>query len=242
MTRKTAFVLGGSRGIGAEIVRTLALSNFDVFFTYNSSFALATNLCHELRQAGRTCYCFRADVRERSSVDRAVNEAAGLLGHIDILVNNAGIVMRGKLQEFNTLAFEEIFNINVRGPFFTSQAVLPFMPKGGRIVMVGSVAADRSAVQGSAFYAATKAALSSMARGFSRDVADLGITVNTIQPGVIDTNKFPSPALNPEAEHAIPAGRKGLPSDIANLVRFLASDESSYITGTSLNVDGGYLA
>ncbi|QCL82898.1 SDR family oxidoreductase (plasmid) [Agrobacterium tumefaciens] len=242
MTRKTAFVLGGSKGIGAEIVRTLAVAGHDVAFTYNSSTDLAAALCDELRAAGLTCFCFRADVRDLSSVPQAIAKSASQLGHINILINNAGILKRGKLQEFDLLAFDEIFNVNVRGPFIASQAVLPFMPNGGRILMMGSVAADRSAIEGSAFYAATKAALSSMARGFARDVAPLGITVNTIQPGVIETNMVSPGALSRDAYHAIPAGRKGLPSDVANLVRFLVSDESSYITGTSLNIDGGYLA
>lgn len=241
MSRNIAFVLGGSRGIGAEIVKELARDGSIVAFTYNESVGHAKDLEQTLAKKGRKAIALRADSRAPSEVERAVVEIGTRFGRIDTLVNNAGIFDRGEITNVSIAQFDELFSVNVRGPFVATRAAVQFMCEGSRVIMIGSVAADRSAMAGSTLYAATKAAVAAMARGMARDLAPLGITVNTIQPGLISTS-MSSSSNGAELRALIPIGRKGSPNDVATLVRFLAGRDSSYITGSTINIDGGLQA
>jgi len=242
---KVAFVTGGSRGIGAAIVRRLAADGADVAFTYvsASSAAPAQALVQELAAQGRRARAIQADSADAAAVSQAVKEAIRELGPVDILVNNAGVFLAGAIGDASLDDYERTMDINVRAPFVAIQAAQASMPDGGRIINIGSCLAARAGRAGVALYAASKAALVGLTQGLARDLGPRGITVNIVHPGPIDTDMNPADgdrAADLVAVLSLP--HYGEPRDIAGTVAFLAGPEGRYLTGASLAVDGGYAA
>lgn len=242
---KVAFVTGGSRGIGAAIVRRLAAEGADVAFTYvsASSAAPAEALVQELKAQGRRAAAIQADSADASAVRRAVETAIRELGPVDVLVNNAGIFLAGHIADNTLDDYERTMDINVRAPFVAIQAVQAVMPDGGRIINIGSCLAARAGRAGVALYAASKSALVGLTQGLARDLGRRGITANVVHPGPIDTDMNPADgdrAADMVAVLSLP--HYGQARDIAGMVAFLAGPEGRYITGASLAVDGGYAA
>lgn len=231
---KVALVTGGSRGIGAAIVRRLARDGADVAFSY----------AHTKDKADEVV-AIRADQVVSADVERLVKQARELFGRLDILVNSAGVFVTGLVgdPEADVAAFDRQIDINIKGVATVVRAAAPLLGDGGRIVSIGTTGADRIAFPGVADYIATKAAVAAYTRGWSRDLGPRGITVNLVQPGAIDTDMNPESAGHADALRAMTSlGRYGQPEDIAAAVAFLAGPDAGYITGATLTVDGGQIA
>jgi 3-oxoacyl-[acyl-carrier protein] reductase len=239
---KIAFVTGGSRGIGAAIVRRLAADGAAVVYTYAASPDHASALAAEIEAAGGTVLAIRADSSDPEALQQAVARTAERFGRIDILVNNAGILMRGGVDTFPLADFDRMLAVNVRAVFVAAQAAQRHMGPGGRIVTVGSVAGERSGFPGASVYSMTKAAVAALTRGLARDLGPRGITVNVVQPGPTETDMNPDPDVNAMLRPMMALGRMGSGAEIASAVAYLASADASYVTGSALTVDGGYLA
>ena len=237
---RVALVTGGSRGIGKGIVRRLASDGATVAFTYSSSEEEAKRLASEIEAVGGKVLPIKADSASAEDVRAAVDQVAKELGELHIFVNNAGIMIRGSVDSYSLEDFDRMLAINVRAAFVGIQAVSEHMKGGGRIILIGSNTAVRTAFPGSSVYSMTKAALTGLVRGAAIDLAPRAITVNNVQPGPTATDMS---APHAEAVRAlIPLGRMADVSEIAGLVSYLASSEAGFITGASLTIDGGYIA
>jgi 3-oxoacyl-[acyl-carrier protein] reductase len=242
LSGKIALVTGGSRGIGAAIVRRLSRDGATVAFTYASSPERAQALVAEVDAAGGQALAIRADSADPAAVERSVAETVQPYGRIDILVNNAGILVHKALGDTVLDDFERIMAVNVRAQFVAIQAVQGQMGDGGRIVNIGSMVADRAGSPGVALYAMSKAAVAAMTRGLARDLGPRGITVNTVQPGPTETEIVSDEAVRAALRTMIPVGRMGRDSEIAGLVAWLAGPEAGYVNGAALTIDGGFVA
>src|SRR5271170_1434565 len=240
LTNKAALVTGGSRGIGAGIAKRLAADGAAVAITYTKGVDAAASVVKGIERAGGRAIAIQADATDAGAVKAAVEKTVAALGRLDVLVNNAGTAIPKKFEETTLEEMDQMIDINVRGTLVTTQAALKHMNDGGRIIMIGSCVGERTMTPGLVPYSATKGAIKMFTQGLSREVGNRGITVNNVQPGPIDTD------LNPAAgEWAVPQkaltalGRFGTVDEVAALVAFVASPESSYITGANLTVDGG---
>jgi len=242
LTGKTALVTGGSRGIGAAIVRRLSHEGAAVAFTHSNSDDKAKAIVADIDAKGGRAWAIKADSADPKAVQDAVAETLRQFGGIDILVSNAGILMLGAFEEFDIADFDRMFAVNVRAVFVGAQAAAPHMKHGGRIITIGSVVAERSGFPTSSVYSMTKGAVAAMTRGLARDLGSRGITVNTIQPGPTATDMNAAPGAHERVAPLIALGRMGEDTEIASIVAYIAGPESSFITGSSLTVDGGYLA
>ncbi len=239
---RRAIVTGGSRGIGAAIVRRLAAEGASVAFTYAASRDAATALVADIEAGGGRALGLHADSADVGALQEAIRSGVAWLGGLDILVNNAGILLHGGVDTYSLDDFERMFAVNVRAVFVGVQAASVHLGDGGRIVTVGSVTADRTGFPGASVYSMTKGAVASLTRGLARDFGPRGITVNTVEPGPTATDMNAAPGLLDRLAPMMALGRVGKDVEIANLVAWLASPESSYVTGAALTVDGGYLA
>jgi 3-oxoacyl-[acyl-carrier protein] reductase len=241
---KVALITGGSRGIGAGIVKRLAREGAVVAFTYSSAAQKADEVVAEVEAAGGRALAIQADSADAQAVQRAVEQAVSALGRLDIFVNNAGILLRGGLDTYALEDFDRMVAVNVRAVFVGAQAASRRMGVGGRIIVIGSVAAERTAFAGSSVYSMTKAAVAGLVRGMALDLAPRAITVNTVQPGPTASDMAPAegPLLKMIENGLVPLRRMGRDEEIASLVAYLAGPESSFVTGSSLTIDGGYLA
>lgn len=240
---RRALVVGGSRGIGAAIVRSLAEAGATVFFTYRSSQNEAEAISRELTAGGASVTGLQADSANEEQLRNALDTAAEQLGGIDILVNSAGIGSFSPVGEATLAHYHELMAINVTSAFIATRFAAQKMTAGGRIVNVGSVFAERIPMGGAALYAMSKAAVVGLTKGAARDLGPAGITINTVQPGPIDTDMNPADGDYAPTMRAMTAlGRYGTPGEVARLVAFLASPASSYITGATFNIDGGLAA
>jgi 3-oxoacyl-[acyl-carrier protein] reductase len=242
LSGKIALVTGGSRGIGAAIVRRLSRDGATVAFTYASSPDRAQALEAEIDAAGGRALAIRADSADPAAVERSVADVVQAFGRIDILVNNAGILVHKALADTLLDNFERIMAVNVRAQFVAIQAVQKQMGDGGRIVNIGSMVADRAGSPGVALYAMSKAAVAAMTRGLARDLGPRGITVNTVQPGPTETEIVSDETVRATLRTMIPVGRMGRDSEIAGLVAWLAGPEAGYVNGAALTIDGGFVA
>lgn len=246
ITGKIALVTGGGRDIGRAVSIELARNGADVVVNYASSKAEAESTVREIKALGRRAIAVAADVTKKSEIDRLVGEALQFGdGRIDILVNNAGgMVKRALLGDLTEELLDEVLRLNFGQVVLMCQAVIPHMvTRGfGRVINISSIAGHNGGAATTPHYGAAKAAVTNLARSFTKEFASKGITVNSVAPGVV-ANRFHEVHTAPEAfatlVKGIPIGRAGTNEDIAGAVAFLASPAASYITGEVLHVNGG---
>ncbi|MCO5071631.1 MAG: SDR family oxidoreductase [Rhizobiaceae bacterium] len=242
---RTAIVTGASRGIGRAIAVGLANRGYDLALNdIDRQKDDLNDAAEEVRGLGRKCVTILADVSDASDCKRAVAEAISGLGHIDVLVNNAGILKLSTIDEMTPELWDQTFAVNTRGVFQMTQAVVTHMKERryGRIVNLASLAA-RTGGPGQSHYAASKSAVVGFTRVSSMEFGGFGITVNAVCPGIIMTEMGRNNLREPERvayfEKITDLHRLGQPEDVVGPVAFFASDDSAFVTGQALNVDGG---
>jgi cyclic-di-GMP-binding biofilm dispersal mediator protein len=229
---KSVLVLGGSRGIGAAIVRRFVADGAQVAFTYAGSPEVAKRLADETGSGA-----FLADSADRDAVIARVRDS----GPLDVLVVNSGIAIFGDALEQDPDAVDRLFRINVHAPYHASVEAARQMPQGGRIIVIGSVNGDRMPVPGMASYALSKSALQGLARGLARDFGPRGITINIVQPGPIDTDANPENGPMKDLMHSFMAiKRHGRSEEVAGMVAWLAGPEAGFVTGAMHTIDGAF--
>jgi 3-oxoacyl-[acyl-carrier protein] reductase len=238
---KVALVTGGARGIGAAIVRRLVEDGATVVFTYASSAEKARALEDEIVASGGKALAIHADNTDLEAVRRAVQGAVDAFGRLDILVNNSGVLLAGKFKDFPLEDLDRMLDINVRAVFVASQAAARHMGEGGRIVSIGSVSADHARYPTFSAYVMTKGAIAALTRGLARELGYKGITVNVVQPGPTESDMSPNDTVGKAMRPHIALGRLGRDIEVASLVAYLASPEAGFITGATMNIDGGYI-
>ncbi len=232
LTGKKALVLGGSRGIGAAIVERLATEGATTVFTYGGSQAAAQALADKTQAT-----TLQADSGDRVAVSKLIAEQ----GALDILVINAGIGVLGHALALDPADVDRMIDINVRGPYHAVVDAARQMNEGGRIVIIGSVNGDRMPFPGGAAYALTKSAVQGMVRGLARDFGDRNITVNSVQPGPVNTDLNPEDGPMKDLMHSFMAiKRHAQPEEIAGMVAYLVGPEAAIITGAQHTIDGGF--
>ncbi|GAB7552569.1 SDR family oxidoreductase [Novosphingobium sp. 11B] len=229
---KTALVIGGSRGIGAAIVKRLAADGAAVTFSYAGATDAAQALATETGASA-----VRSDAADRSAVIDLVAKA----GPIDILVVNAGVLVFGDPLEQDADVIDRMIDVNVRAPYHAAVEAARRMPDNGRIIFIGSTNGDRIPFAGGAAYSLTKSAIQGLTRGLARDFGGRGITVNTVQPGPTDTDMNPGDGPMKDLMHGFMAiKRHGRPDEIAGMVAYLAGPEAGIVTGALHTIDGGF--
>ena len=238
---KIAIVTGAGRGIGKAIALEFANEGADVVITYNKNKDKAEGVRKEVEAFGRRSLAIKCDVRNAKEVEEMVGKAKKEFGRIDILVNNAGVMIKGDFQEMDDKIINETLDTNVKGIIHCTQNVLPIMKKQkyGKIVNLSSFVAFKNNTS-SPIYAASKAAVVSLTRTLSREVAEDGITVNSVAPGPVDTEMVPRERMKYFIENT-PMKRIARPEEIAKAVKFFASDDSAFVTGETLVVSGGMM-
>ncbi|RLQ97252.1 3-oxoacyl-ACP reductase FabG [Falsibacillus albus] len=243
LNEKVAVITGAANGIGfaaakrfSEEGAKVALADYDA--------EIGEKRVGELKEQGYDAAFFQVDVAERESIDRMVEQVISTYGKIDILINNAGITRDGMLAKLSTSDFQQVIDVNLTGVFHCTQAVLPYMVQSGKgkIISTSSVSGIYGNV-GQTNYAAAKAAIVGMTKTWAKELGRKGINVNAVAPGFTETNmvaKVPEKVIE-QMKSMIPLQRLGKPEDIANAYLFLASDESDYVNGTVLHVDGGIM-
>jgi 3-oxoacyl-[acyl-carrier protein] reductase len=240
LTNKVALVTGGSRGIGAAIAKRLAADGASVTLTYTKGADAAAAVVKEIEAAGGKAIAIQADATDAAAVKAAVEKTVATFKQLDILVNNAGTAIPKPFEEATLEELDRVLDLNIRGVFVATHAALKHLKTGGRIINIGSCVGERTLTPGLAAYSATKGAVKMFTQGLSREVGARGITVNNVQPGPIDTELNPASGDWATPQKAVTAlGRYGKVEEVAALVAFVASPESSYITGANLTVDGG---
>lgn len=229
---KSVLVLGGSRGIGAAIVRRFSDDGAAVTFTYSGSPSTAGELA-----AATGASAVQTDSADRDAVIARVRDS----GPLDVLVVNAGIAVFGDALEQDPDAIDRLFRINVHAPYHAAVEAARRMPEGGRIIIIGSVNGDRMPIPGMASYAVSKSALQGLARGLARDFGPRGITINVVQPGPIDTDANPAQGPMRDLMHSFMAiKRHGRADEVAGMVAWLAGPEAGFVTGAMHTIDGAF--
>jgi 3-oxoacyl-[acyl-carrier protein] reductase len=240
---KRALVTGASRGIGAAIAKALAAEGASVAITYERSADKAAAVVAEIEAAGGKAVAIAANSGDPQAVRASVEQTVTALGGLDILVNNAGIARYGNVEDISLEDIDALLNVNIRGVVLASQAAIPHLKSGGRVINIGSGLGERVLFGGVTVYSATKAALRAFTAGLSRELGPKGITVNNVQPGSTDTDMNPAAGDGAAAQKsAMSLGQYGTPEDIAAAVVFLAGPGGKQITGINLTVDGGAIA
>ena len=240
--RRVALVTGETRGIGKEIALELAQNGLDIAINYRSMQEGIEDLKKEIEAYGVRCEFVGADVANFEQCENMVKESVEKFGKIDILVNNAGITKDGLIMRMKKEDFEAVIDINLIGTFNVTRNVIPYMikQKSGRIINVSSVVGVAGNA-GQTNYSASKAGIIGFTKSLAKEVASRNILVNAIAPGFIDTDmtKVLSDNVKEGINAQIPLRRMGSPKEVAKVVKFLASEDSSYITGQVINIDGG---
>ena len=241
---KVALITGGTRGIGKEIAYTLAEENYDIIINYRTENEELMKLKKEIEQKRVRCLLLKGDVSNFEDCKKLVEEAINRINHIDVLVNNAGITKDMLLMRMKPEDFNKVINVNLIGTFNMTKNVINYMMKErkGRIINVSSVVGI-SGNAGQTNYAASKAGIIGFTKSLAKEVASRNILVNAIAPGFIQTDmtNILKENIKDEIAKTIPLKRMGTAKDVANVVKFLVSEDSSYITGQVIQVDGGML-
>lgn len=240
---RVALVTGGSRGIGAGIARRLAREGADVAVTYVQAKEKAEETVDAVTAEGRRALAILADSADPVAVVQAVERTVADLGRLDVLVNNAGVVTVAPVQDVTLDDVDKMYAVYVRAAVLATQAAVPHMASGGRVISIGSCLADRVPGPGWSLYAMSKAALVGLTKGLARDLGPRGITANVVQPGPIDTDMNPADGDHADDERALLAlNHYGHVDDVAATVAHLAGPEGRFITGAAIDVDGGWAA
>ena len=241
----TSLVTGASTGIGAATAKVLAQGGSQVIVHYRSNSEAAQKVVSEILAAGGSAFKLDVDLSHPGSAQKLIDDVLGHTKRIDLLVNNAGSMLsRHKLMEITDEFWDEVLETNLGSVFRLTRAVVPSMAQAGsgNIVNIASVAARNGGSIGIIPYASAKAAVLCMTKGLAKELIQLGIRVNAVNPGVIDTpfhERFTSPEQMKNLVANIPQGRAGRPEEIASVIAFLASDDSSHIVGETIEVNGG---
>ncbi len=242
---RVAIVTGAGRGIGKAIARKLAKAGANVVVA-DIDPVIAQDTSDELNEQRETSIPFEVDVTKIDSVNSLHAKTLEIYGQVNILVNNAGIMFRTRILDIPLEEWEKTLQVNLTGPFLCTQAVLPGMKEHGfgRIINISSSAGRSVSTLGGAHYTSSKAGLLGLTRAVAKEVAPFGITVNAICPGLIDTEMARKTTTQKELQDfldAFPINRIGTPEEVGDLVVFLSSDKAAYITGASLDINGGDL-
>ena len=237
-----AIVTGASRGIGREIALSFAEAGANVVINYAGNKALAEEVAEKVRESGAKALVVQADVSKSDQVERLIAVTNAEFGRIDILVNNAGITKDNLIMRMKEEDWDDVINTNLKSAFLLSKGVSRIMmkQKSGRIINISSVVGILGNA-GQANYVAAKSGMIGLTKTLARELATRGITVNAVAPGFIETDMTATLSEDIRAEllKQIPLARLGSPKDVANVVKFLASESAGYLTGQVLHVDGG---
>jgi 3-oxoacyl-[acyl-carrier protein] reductase len=239
---RVALVTGGGRGIGRAIAVRLAEAGAKVAFSYRSNAAAAEETVEQVRKVGAECSAFKGDVASPEDVESLVKGVGEAFGPVEVLVNNAGTTRDNILVRMKDAEFDEVLETNLKGTYLCTRAVLRGMVRArwGRIVNISSVVGLLGNA-GQANYAAAKAGIIGFTKSVAREVANRGITANTVAPGYVETELTGGLPENVKEQilGQVPVGRLGRPEEIAGVVAFLVGDDAAYITGQTMTVDGG---
>lgn len=245
MGKRVAFITGASSGIGRATALEFAAAGYAVVISYLRSRSPAAELVSSIEASGGVALALQADASDEAQVDRSFGAIEERFGRLDVLVNNAGdLVAREKVETMDLELFRRIMDLNFTSVFLSSRQAIPLLRRSdrGRIVNVSSVAAHNGGGIGASVYAAAKGAVAVFTKGLAKELAPLGILVNAIAPGIIDT-RFHDMHSTPEARKAnlsaIPIGREGTPAECGRVALFLAGEAASYLTGEMIEVNGG---
>jgi len=238
---KVALVTGGGRGLGEAISLTLAREGAHVAVA-DINLSDATRVADTIKQMDQKAIAIKADVSDETQVKAMVAETMDALGTIDILVNNAGIIYQGPVADMSEEAWDKVLDVNLKSAFLCSREVMPVLKqkKSGKIINLGSLAGKVGGLAVGANYAVSKAGVICLTKSLAKELAPFGINVNCLAPGVIDT-EMTKDLPREDLRKSVPLRRLGEAQDVANAVLFFASEESKYITGETLNVNGGIL-
>ena len=241
-TGKTAVITGAARGIGKEIAVQLAEEGAAVVLV---DIRHADEIARKLQDSGAKALALLIDITDYDAVRHAVDEIVAWNNGIDILVNNAGIIARGNITELTVETWLKVMDVNLNGTFYLCKTILPFMieKRYGRIVNVTSIAAKTGDITAAAAYGTSKGAVNTLTRSLARQMAEFGITVNAVAPHAIETDMSAEWPLEKRKAviDSIPLKRMGTCRDVSEAVLYLASDAASFVTGETINVNGGYL-
>jgi len=245
--RKCVLVTGASGGIGRETALQFSKEGANILVNYHSSPNKADATVEAVRETGTDAISVKADVSSPQEVLEMVDTCIERFGRLDILVNNAGIIRRGTIETVTEEDWDRIIDINLKGTFFFAQAAAREMIRarqGGKIINMSSIASE-VAIEFQSHYMASKGGVRMLTKGMALELAPYGINVNALAPGTIETEMtrqdLEDPTIREEAIDAIPLGRIGTPLDVARAALFLATEESDYITGEMIFVEGGYV-
>ncbi|MBX3011329.1 MAG: SDR family oxidoreductase [Caldilineaceae bacterium] len=244
LSGQVALITGANRGIGKATATVLHAAGANLALVARTTEALAAVTAELLARRPASALALPADVADEAPVNSVVEQTLAAWGRIDILVNNAGLVSPGTFDRITPADWQRILNVNLTGAYLCCRAVAPVMQqqRAGRIINISSISAQTGGVSGGVHYAASKGGMLAMTKTLARDLAPYGITVNAIAPGQIDTRpEFLTEQQRQTLEKLIPLGRLGAPEEIAYPVLFLASPMASYLTGATLDVNGGIL-
>ena len=241
---KLAIITGGTRGIGKQIALTFAKEGYNIAINYRTENEDLKNTKKEIEENNVKCFTFQGDVTDFKDCEQFVKQIVEEFGNIDVLVNNAGITRDTLLMRMKEEDFKQVIDTNLIGTFNVTKNVISYMMKArsGRIINISSVVGI-SGNAGQTNYSASKAGIIGFTKSLAKEVASRNITVNAVAPGFIETQMTDvlKEDIKEEIAKKIPLKRMGTPQDVANVVKFLASNDSSYITGQVINIDGGML-
>jgi len=243
LANKVALVTGGSRGIGAAIVRRLTADGASVAFTYTRSEEKAEALASEINADGGRALAISADSAKSADIINAVDKTVAQFGGLDILVNNAGIYIGKDFQEHTIEEYDQLMDVNVKAVYVAALEAVKHLKSGGRIITIGSNMGDNAIGPQTTLYTMSKSALQGFTRGLARDLGPKGITVTLVQPGATNTDMNPDNTEKADylrSRMALP--NYGTGDDVAGVVSFLASEEGRQITGSWVTIDGGFNA